>query len=262
MRRVVMFSGGVGSWAAAKRVAERYGMRDLVLLFTDTCYEDPDLYRFLDEAVLNVGGELVRIADGRTPWEVYHDERFLGNSRADPCSKILKRELADRWLRENCDPANTVVNVGIDWSEEHRFTRLAALREQQGWRYEAPLCEAPYLTKGGMFGLLRSEGIQVPQLYGLGFQHNNCRAWCCKAGQGHFVNLLSVRPEWYAEYEANEQELRRYLNRDDIAVLLDRRGGQARPMTLRELRGRVQAGEQMDMFDIGGCGCFVDVAAA
>jgi 3'-phosphoadenosine 5'-phosphosulfate sulfotransferase (PAPS reductase)/FAD synthetase len=64
-----MFSGGVGSWAAARRVVEKHGTEDLVLLFADTLIEDEDTYRFLREAAANVGGQLVEIADGRTPWD-------------------------------------------------------------------------------------------------------------------------------------------------------------------------------------------------
>ena len=44
-----MFSGGIGSWAAAKRVRVEPG-DSLILLFTDTLIEDPDLYRFLGQA--------------------------------------------------------------------------------------------------------------------------------------------------------------------------------------------------------------------
>jgi 3'-phosphoadenosine 5'-phosphosulfate sulfotransferase (PAPS reductase)/FAD synthetase len=57
MRHVVFFSGGVGSWAAGKRIAAQYGTDGLTLLFTDTRIEDPDLYRFLDDAAANVGGD-------------------------------------------------------------------------------------------------------------------------------------------------------------------------------------------------------------
>lgn len=42
MKHVVMFSGGIGSWAAAKRVAAEHGTADLTLLFTDTLIEDAD----------------------------------------------------------------------------------------------------------------------------------------------------------------------------------------------------------------------------
>lgn len=265
-----MFSGGVGSWAAAKRVAERHGTDDLTLLFTDTCMEDEDLYRFLGEAAANVGGELVQIADGRTPWEVFFDERFLGNSRVDPCSKILKRQKADRWLAENFDPTDTTVHVGIDWTEEHRYTRAPGTRgpkdkgglkerkAEQGWRYEAPMCEPPYMDKPEMLRLLRAEGIEPPRLYAMGFAHNNCGGFCVKAGQGHFANLLRTMPERYAYHEAKEREIGVHLGRTDVSMMTEQRDGESYPLTLRALRERIEAGGEIDLFDHGGCGCFLD----
>lgn len=258
MRHVVMFSGGIGSWAAAKRVAAAHGTADMTLLFTDTRIEDEDLYRFLNEAAANIGAPLVTIAEGRSPWHVFFDERFLGNSRADPCSKILKRQQADKWLRENCDPADTTVYVGIDWSESHRYTALRDLRAADGWRYEAPMCDAPYISKADMLGWLRQEGIRPPRLYELGFSHNNCGGFCVKAGQGHFANLLRTMPERYAKHEAMEQALRTYLGKD-VSMLTDRRGdGKKKVFTLKQLRERIECGEQIDALDVGGCGCFVE----
>lgn len=172
MKRVVMFSGGIGSWAAAKRVAAAHGTADMVLLFADTLIEDEDLYRFLDEAAANVGVPLTRIAEGRTPWQVFKDERYIGNSRVDPCSKILKRGQIDKWRNENCDPADTTVYVGLSWDEEHRFTRL--LPRVAPWKYEAPMCEAPYLDKPAVLAWAKSEGLRPPRLYEMGFPHNNC----------------------------------------------------------------------------------------
>lgn len=258
MKRVVMFSGGLGSWAAAKRVAERHGTDDLTLLFTDTMVENEDLYRFLIEGAANVGGALVRLAEGRTIWQVFRDERFLGNHRIDPCSKILKRQIADRWLSEHCDPADTVVYVGIDWSEEHRLVRLAARRLP--WVYEAPLCEAPYLTREDVVALLAREGIRQPRLYELGFAHNNCGGGCVKAGIGHFTHLYRTLPDVYAEWERNEEVLRDQLG--DVAILTDRAGGGRALLPLMELRRRLDAGHQPDLFDLGGCGCFVDAEVA
>ena len=43
IRHLVYFSGGVGSWAAAKRVAQREDVDQLTLLFADTLIEDEDL---------------------------------------------------------------------------------------------------------------------------------------------------------------------------------------------------------------------------
>jgi len=252
-RHVVMFSGGVGSWAAAKRVAARHGTENLTLLFTDTKIEDEDLYRFIGEAAANVGAPLVTIADGRDPWQVFFDVRFLGNSKVDPCSKILKRKLADRWLAEHCDPSSTTVYVGIDWTEEHRYAALKV--RKLPWRYEAPMCEPPYMMKSGMLGWLRNEGIEPPRLYAMGFAHNNCGGFCIKAGHAHFKNLLDWMPDRYAYHEGKEQEIRAVLG--DVSILTDRSGGGGkRTLTLQQFRERVQAGEPIDGLDWGGCGCF------
>lgn len=256
-----MLSGGVGSWAAAKRVAERHGTDGLTLLFADTKIEDPDTYRFLREGAANVGGELLEIAEGRTPWEVFRDRRFLGNHRVDPCSEILKRKLCDRWLDENCDPTDTTVHVGIDWSEVHRYERLRDRRARSGWLYEAPLCDPPYLTKDEVHAWAEREGLRKQRLYVLGLAHANCGGGCVKAGIGHWAHVLRVLPEVFEEWERNEEDLRTELG--DVSMLTDRRGGDRKPLTLRMLRERIEAGgTPIDMFDIGGCGCFTDTEAA
>lgn len=261
LKHVVMFSGGLGSWAAAKRVAAEHGTADMVLLFTDVRMEDEDLYRFLGEAPANVGVPLTTITEGRNPWHVFFDERFLGNSRVDPCSKILKRQMAENWLKANCDPADTTVYVGIDWSEEHRFIDMRDRWAADGWTYRAPLCEEPYLHKSAIATWCEAEGMEVPRLYKLGFSHNNCGGFCIKAGQGHYARLLAVLPKVYAKHEGMEQGIRAYLGKD-VAILTDRRGGEKKPMTLKDFRIRVESGAQVDAFDIGGCGCFVTEEAA
>ena len=53
---VVFYSGGLASWATAMRVAEKHGTKNLKMLFTDTKMEDEDLYRFLDESAILLGG--------------------------------------------------------------------------------------------------------------------------------------------------------------------------------------------------------------
>lgn len=249
-----MYSGGIGSWAAAKRVAEQHGTADLTLLFTDTKTEHPDTYRFLRESAANVGGDLVEIADGRTIWEVFRDTRFLGNTRADPCSRILKREMADRWMEEHCTPEETRVYVGIDWSEIHRWERLAERRRP--WVYLAPLCDAPYLTKTQMHAWAGEEGLRRQVLYEAGAAHANCGGGCVKMGIGGFARLLRSMPDTFREWEENEQALRDELG--DVSILRDRSGGETKPLTLRMLRERIEAGYQLDLFAIGGCGCFVD----
>ena len=143
MKHVVMFSGGVGSWAAARRVREANPEDPILCLFADTLIEDADLYRFLKEAAADVAGELVVVAEGRTPWQVFFDKRYIGNSRIDPCSRILKRELLRKWLNDNCDPDDTTVYLGFDANEERRFAKARAYWSP--WAVAAPGLDKPLL---------------------------------------------------------------------------------------------------------------------
>lgn len=255
MKRVVFYSGGALSWAAAMRTIERHGRDDVVLLFTDTNMEDVDLYRFLADSEAQLGLKITTPPnDGRTPWDVYRDKRFIGNTRLDPCSENLKRKPAHEWLKEFA-PGATLV-FGIDVMEMHRLTGLKRRYGEMGHEVEAPMCEAPYMSKQDVFAWMRREGLEPPRLYAMGFSHNNCGGFCCRAGQVHFANLLRELPEVYAEHENKEQELRKFLNKD-VAVLRDRRGGRTRPMTLRALRQRIQNGKEVADDEIGGCACFV-----
>lgn len=256
MKHIIFYSGGIGSWATAKRVIEKHGKEDVILLFTDTLIEDEDLYRFIDETVKELDVQYVRIADGRTPFEVYKDVRFLGNSRLAPCSHKLKQEVADRWIKENFKPDECVLYLGIDWTEEHRTK--APRKNWHPYKVEFPMCEEPYVTKAEMLQELERLGIETPRLYKLGFSHNNCGGFCCRAGQGHFANLLEKMPERFMEYEAKEEELRQFLGKD-VAMMKKTKNKVTKPYTLRNLREDMEMQVTIDMFDIGGCGCFVDV---
>ncbi|XVQ08119.1 hypothetical protein ACQP1W_36955 [Spirillospora sp. CA-255316] len=231
---VVQYSGGIGSWAAAQRVAAQHGTANMVLLFADTRVEDGDLYRFLDESAAHLGVPVTRVADGRTPFQVFNDQRFLGNSRLAPCSAHLKQIPCRRWLEENADPASTVLYVGIDWSEERRTA--AIVKGWAPWRVEFPMCNPPKLTKAQMLDQARSAGIRTPRLYDLGFSHNNCGGACVRAGQRQWKHLLRVFPDRYAAAEHAETAIRGLLG--DVAILRERRRGQSHPLTLAELRHR------------------------
>ena len=253
--RIVFYSGGALSWAAAMRTIERHGRDGLRVVFTDTSIEDPDLYRFLDDSERQLGVDIIRLKDGRTPWDVYRDKRMIGNSRMDPCSAELKRKPAQRWLKKNA-PGATLV-FGIDWTEMHRIEGLRKRYGEQGHNVEAPMCDAPWMTKDDVMRWMRAEGLDPPELYRRGFAHNNCGGFCCRAGQAHFAHLLRELPERYAEHEKAEHDLRNYLGKD-VSLLRDRAGGSTRPLTLREFRQGVEGGRQHDEFEWGGCGCFVE----
>lgn len=263
---VVMFSGGLGSWMTARRVVERYGPDDLTLLFADVkgtnpsphVGEDDDTYRFIREAAENVGGRLVWLTEGRDIWQVFKDDRFLGNARLANCSKFLKQQPCRNWLDAHCDPDTTTVYVGIDWSESHRLPAIQ--KAYTPYRVEAPMTEKPYLDKSAMQRECIQAGIAVPRLYLAGYPHNNCGGGCVRAGQAQFALLLSENRERYLEWERREQELRDHLGKD-VTILRDRTDGENKRLSLAEFREGIEnQGALFDALDFGGCGCFVEAS--
>jgi len=253
---VVMFSSGIGSWAAGKRVADSYGPENTKLLFCDTKIEDEDNYRFLKDAAENIGSRLVTISDGRDVFQVFKDVRFMGNSRVDPCSRILKRELADKWIEANYTPSTVVVHVGIDWTEEHRYTRMA--ERKLPWIYKAPLCDPPYMMKSDFLSWAQSEGLRPPRMYDFGFQHANCGGFCIKAGQAQFKKLWETWPDRYLEMERREEDVYAHIGSRHPFLRITEDGNR-RYISLREFREQFLSGpKQCDLLDWGGCGCFSD----
>jgi 3'-phosphoadenosine 5'-phosphosulfate sulfotransferase (PAPS reductase)/FAD synthetase len=258
MQHVVMYSGGMCSWLSAKIAIEKHGKKNVKLLFADTKMEDEDLYRFLYESVSKFGVELIEIADGRNPWQVFNDVGFIGSSRFDPCSKILKRDLLDKWHDANCDKQSTVLHYGMQWDE---INRLKKLRDKKiGWMIESyAATEKPYKSKSDILKMMVDENIEPPRLYMYGFQHNNCGGFCVKAGQAQFERLLSVFPERYKLHEKYEQEIIKKTNRKEGAIIRMHKKGQRNQITLMEFREMLESTPDLfDKNDWGGCGCAID----
>jgi len=257
---IVMFSGGIGSFYTAKRLVDKYGPNNVLALFADTLIEDEDLYRFLHESVEYLNIELVIIKDGRDVWQVFKDVKFLGNSRIDPCSKILKRELLKKWQSDNLDPSFHVICYGIDWTEIHRFERLVKREKERGFQFElqAPLCEKPLVTKVEMLEDLKEKAIKPPRLYEMGFPHNNCGGFCVKAGQAQFALLYEKFPERYKYHEAKEQEMRELLGKD-VTIIVRQRNKKKERVSLKQFREEIDCQKKLfDEDEFGGCGCAID----
>lgn len=272
MKHINFCSGGIGSYITGKRVAARYGTQDLIHLFTDTKSEDADLYRFLEESVKLTGGELVRLCDGRDLWELFNDHGMIANTRVDICSRELKRDLSNRWVRDNfSEPSirivvngddvhteethNCTLYFGIDYAERHRTGAIA--HNWKPYKVEFPLCEPPFMSKCEMLKECERDGLDPPRIYDEGFPHNNCNGFCVKAGHAHFLHLLKNRPEVFAYHAAKEEEFRQKTGKD-VSVLRDRRGKKTKPLPMLEFQRQVESGErEVDPRDWGkGCRCF------
>jgi hypothetical protein len=277
MKHITNFSGGLCSFWAAWRVRERFGTENMVLLFADTLVEDGDLYLFNEAASRLLGVPITRVSSEKTPWELFREQGMIGNSLFPICSIHLKREPLDEWRAANClsaidelqgtlwqsDKQPATIYVGFDWTEAKRLTDLR--RELPTWRIEAPMTEAPIWDKCRMEKEASALGLPIPQLYGMGFPHNNCGGRCVKAGISHWVHLYRTLPERFYEWRDEEQLTAQVLRQRGIepfSILKDRRGGTIKPLWLTDLQRRIESGETFPRDEWGGCGCGGSTQAA
>lgn len=138
LNHICFLSGGAASWLAAKRVSLRYGTDNLYLVFADTSIEDEDLYRFLMEGADNIGGKLIWLKDGRTPWDVFFEKRFI-NHRQSSCSIVLKVKPCEQWIKEcEFNPEDTILYFGIGFEEISRIDAIA--KNWSPFKVDTPLC--------------------------------------------------------------------------------------------------------------------------
>lgn len=265
MKHIVNFSGGDCSFWAAHRVVQAHGTKDVVLLFADTLIEDQSLYEFNERSAELLGVPITRVCYGLTPWQLFRKEGLIGNNRFPICSVRLKREPLNEWMQthfeldkgqQNCLFEHATIYLGFDWTEMHRLNDFR--NQYPNWLSEAPMLDEPVWDKCRMRREAEALGLPEQHLYKLGFPHNNCGGTCVRAGISHFVHLYKVLPGRFLEWEMEEQMTIHEFQRrgiEPLSILKDRRGGETKPLYLRDLRERIEAGEKFKTDEWGGCGC-------
>lgn len=286
---IVSVSGGLGSAMALKRVLEQKGKSHTVAVFADVKGtgashtfsmpaidallherfggESRDTYQFLWRLAYALDIPIEHISGDASIWTVFASVRamrlFTGSVFYCPASELLKRVRIGEWIKQRYAPGTYDLALGMNWDEDHRVQKAVYWwRQYLGWDVEvwSPLAEKPYMDDCSMSLAMHDLGVEIPDAYGEGFDHNNCGGGCVHAGQGHFANLYKNRRDVYLYWAYMERQIQRYLGKD-VTILKDERGGETTRLSLYEFIPRIEAGDYRSL-DIGGCGCFTNVAVA
>lgn len=191
-RTVCWFSAGAASAIATKLVLR--DVPDAVVAYCETKAEHPDNERFRADCVRWFNAPIERLKSDiySSTWDVWERRMYLAGNAGAPCTVELKVAPRLVWQRP------TDIHVFGYTADANDIARAKRLRETYfEMRIETPLIDRG-LTKAACIELVERVGIEVPAMYRLGFQNNNCIP-CVKATSPNYWAL--IRQEFPAEFE-------------------------------------------------------------
>jgi len=234
-RIIVATSGGKASAWCAFWAASNFRRSNIVLYFNDTKWEHIDLYRFLQDL-----SDFLRIpihcdADGRSPEDLFIEQRCLANDRMPFCSRILKAKRLQQFYKDG-----DMLIFGIYPHEHRRINKIIAryqaiaAKTNKSPQIKFPLCEER-MTAAQVDEWLKSTGIEQPYLYQVGFPHNNCSGGCVRQGKKCWRLLYEKLPEVY--------ERRAWVERK-VSLLCGKKVHFCRDISLDDLKCKINSEKQ------------------
>lgn len=230
MKHIIQFSGGAASAYAAYLVAKEHGKENTILLFHDTKAEHKDSYRFRSQVSEFLGIPITEYSDGRDLWEVIKDNNCLPSQFIPFCTRILKQEPAEKFLK-NFNEEYILYN-GFGVEEFRRVQKVKARAELLNRTVKSPLFELKIKSEEVKRIIKDEWKICLPEAYKY-LQHNNCIP-CFKAGKSHFKAVWKYFPKEFNKAKEMEKLIGNTVFQE---------------YSLEELEGQWENG-QLEMFDI------------
>jgi len=178
-RIVCWFSCGVASAVATKlAIVNNAGKVPLVIARCIVREEHPDNERFANDCEAWFGQPIINLINEEFDGSVYKVIAKTGVTATvsgfAPCTNKLKKD-----LRIAFQKPDDVHVFGYTLEEADRLDRFIDANNVKVW---SVLIEAQ-LTHDDCLALVQKQGIELPVMYKLGFEHNNCIG-CSKANGG------------------------------------------------------------------------------
>lgn len=200
-RTLCWFSCGAASAVATKLTLVDHP--DAIPVYCETGAEHPDNERFLADCEAWFGKPIARIrsAEYADTWDVWERRRYLSGFNGAPCTGELK--LAPR-LDFQLPSDTHVFGYTADTLDRKRAERMLATYPEMKQRH--PLIERD-LTKANVLAIIDGAGIELPPMYALGFQNNNCIP-CVKAtSPAYWALVRKCFPEQFERMAKLSREL-------------------------------------------------------
>lgn len=206
-RRVVAwFSAGAASAVACKLALTRQQPSEDIAIVNVTLTHDehPDNERFLTDCEAWFGVPILQRHSADYPggcFDVWERRRYMSGVAGAICTTELKKAVRHAFEREWQPDAQV---FGYTSEEQPRAERFRANNPDVALL--TPLIEAG-LAKSDCLAMLARAGIDIPAMYRLGFNNNNCIG-CVKAQAPAYWNRVRRHfPERFARISALADEL-------------------------------------------------------
>ena len=219
---VVWFSCGAASAVAAKKTIEKYGDTHHVRIVNNPVVEeDADNRRFLKDVEKWLGVEIEEAKNSKYPSasavDVWEDRSFMSSPYGAPCTLELKKAARYEWEAKNNADHHV---LGFTLTEKDRHDNFV-----KSERPLLPVLIDEGLTKGDCFRIVEEAGLELPQIYKMGYPNANCIG-CVKATSPTYWNhVRKMHPDVF-EARAKQSEkigakLVRVKNKRILLVDLD-----------------------------------------
>lgn len=205
----VWFSCGAASAVALKLTVDKYGVDRVRAVNNPVANEHPDNRRFLHDVAEWVGIEIEDATNPKYPaadcvevWDYRKAMSIIvpGKGSIAPCTDELKKESRYEWERHNHVDWHV---LGFTIDEKKRHERFV-LGEREN---VLPVLIDAKMTKEDCWQMLRNEGIDLPEMYKLGYPNANCIG-CVKATSPTYWNLVrKTHPEVFRQRAEQSRRL-------------------------------------------------------
>jgi len=205
-RVVVWFSCGAASAVALDVAIRKYGKDRCVAVYCETFSEHPDNQRFLVDIENWLGVEVVRLKSKKYTdvWDVFEKTRYLVGVNGARCTTEMKK-IPRRDFQEDGD----IQVFGYTGEEKKRAERFA---------HNNPEITVDWVLIDEGIGKieclqrLQLAGIEIPEMYKLGYHNNNCIG--CVKGQAGYWNKVRVDfPDVFDRMAKVERKLNAAINK-------------------------------------------------
>lgn len=236
-RVVIWFSCGVTSAVASYLAIKKF--KDVLPIEIYYCYtgsEHPDNKRFLLDVEKWIGHPIkVLVSKYYDHFDVIRQTKVISIHHYAPCTLKLKKE-----QRDKVEQFGDIQVFGFDKDEIKRAERFNESNKDVFSYY--PLIENN-LSKADCKTIVLEAGIELPEMYKLGFKHNNCIG-CIKGKKGYWNKIKKHFPETFDKMVQIEEELGHTVLKDK--PLKDLQEGEGWDENDTEISCSIYCGEVLD----------------